>query len=380
MNQSRFHLLWKDRRVFSQFRTGVSLHSHTMYSNESLGMIPRYTHNVPWLGPAIRKQEDLYLRNTGQKLDFNRAFWTPPLHPQQAYLLERTQLEKELGVAGLVSLSDHDNIDAGSLLTMIDAANNHPVSVEWTIPMGPSFFHLGIHNLPPQRSASIMESLAEYTKDPSKPILSELLDMLNAIPEVLVVLNHPLWDESGCGAEEHNRLLGRLLERHGHQFHALELNGLRTWKENAGVIKLASEAKMPIISGGDRHGCEPNATVNVTNASTFAEFVSEVRYDKVSEVVFMQQYREPMRLRVLQTMWDIVRDYDDQPHGRRYWNDRIFFRQADGSVQPLSAIWQGEGPRVVRRFLGLVRLVEYSSIRKALRRALHDREEFVLEP
>jgi hypothetical protein len=32
-----------------------------------------------------------------------------------------------------------------------------------------------------------------------------------------------------------------------------------------------------IISGGDRHGCEPSAVLNLTNAKTFSEFIDEIR-------------------------------------------------------------------------------------------------------
>ncbi len=380
MNNSHFHLLWNNREIGGRFRTGVSLHSHTNCSSESLGMIPLHTRNVPLLGPAIRKQERTFFAKTGSTLDYNRGFWTPPLNPQQAYQLERKQLEQELGVAGFVSLTDHDNIEAGSQLNMVDHENFHPVSVEWTIPFGCTFFHVGVHNLPPQESRRIMGDLAAYTQDPQRPLLAELFDHLNRFPEVLLVLNHPLWDESGSGSAEHNRLLGRLMERHGHSFHALELNGLRSWQENADVIRLAHDTRHPIVSGGDRHGCEPNAIVNLTNAGTFAEFVSEVRYDGSSEVVFMQQYREPLKLRVLQTMWDIVRDYDEQPDGRKHWNDRIFYRANDGTVQPISAVWKGGGPAVVKHFLRLIRLVENRRVRSALRHALDDREEFAFEP
>ena len=119
--------------------------------------------------------------------------------------------------------------------------------------------------------------------------------------------------------------------------------------------------------------------MNLSQASTFAGFVSEVRYDGRSEVVFMAQYKEPLKLRILQTMWDIVRDHDDQPEGRKHWDDRIFYRADDGTVKPISAVWKGEGPAVVKHFLRLIRLVENRRVRSALRRALNDREEFAFE-
>ncbi len=44
---------------------------------------------------------------------------------------------------------------------------------------------------------------------------------------------------------------------------------------------------MLLISGGDRHGVEPNANINLTNATSFTEFVHEIRRQKKSNVLFM---------------------------------------------------------------------------------------------
>src|SRR5208337_1334475 len=104
---------------------------------------------------------------------------------------------------------------------------------------------------------------------PSKTRLEELLEALDREPEVLIVLNHPLWDEARIGPLEHAQLVGRFLERFGSRLHALELNGLRPWRENRRVIWLAEHSGHALISGGDRHGLEPNASVNLTNTQTF---------------------------------------------------------------------------------------------------------------
>jgi len=87
------------------------------------------------------------------------------------------------------------------------------------------------------------------------------------------VLNHPLMDEKGIGRRQHTQVLGQLLSRHGSSIHALEVNGLRCWKENQEVIKLALQANLPVISGGDRHGLEPNAILNLSHAATLVEFI-----------------------------------------------------------------------------------------------------------
>ena len=60
MTRARLHFLWQDRQAAKRFRTGVSLHSHTMHSAESLDVIPRYTAGIPVLGSIIRAQERRY--------------------------------------------------------------------------------------------------------------------------------------------------------------------------------------------------------------------------------------------------------------------------------------------------------------------------------
>jgi hypothetical protein len=372
MRDTHLHLFWRAEAARNRFRTGVSLHSHTLHSQESLAFIPRYTAGVPLISDAIQRQVERHNQLTGRTLDFARAFWRPPLAPREAYDLERRQIEQVLGMDALVSLTDHDDIHAGSGLTILDP--QVPISVEWTIPFGPAFFHLGVHNLPSRIAHDLMSELAAFTASPSRSRLEELLAFLQAQPATMTVLNHPMWDEARIGTVEHAQLAGRLLERYGGYIHALELNGLRPWKENKRVIWLADHSGHALISGGDRHGLESNANLNLTNAATFAEFVAEIR-DGVSHVLFMPQYRESIRVRMVETMRDIVRDYSDLPAGRRRWSDRVFYRQDDGIVKPLSAFWQGNEPWLVKWFVHGLRAATSPQLRSALRFALADAQE-----
>ena len=257
--KTTFQLFWQDRSVNSEFRNGVSLHSHTMYSEESLDMVPRYTAKVPYLGGAIRRQQAEYSRRNNAAFDFANAFWTPPLAPRQAYRLEEKQIQRQFNLPALISLTDHDDVRAGTQLHVLDRFRKVPVSTEWTIPFGPTFFHLGVHNMPAGDSAALMHQLESFTANPKETKLAGMLEMLNAYPDVLLVLNHPLWDEKGIGIEQHAGIARDLLERYGHLLHALELNGLRAWGENKQVIALGRQIGLPLVAGGDRHGREPNA-------------------------------------------------------------------------------------------------------------------------
>jgi hypothetical protein len=376
MLPKNLHLIRSEHSLPRGFETGVSLHSHTSYSEENLNLIPRYVANFPLIGSAMRRHEQEYrASHGGHPIDYSRGFWTPPFPPREAWHLEAGQMEK-LGLRPLVSLTDHDSIAAPLALSLAEPALEAPVSVEWSIPYGPTFFHVGVHNLPAADAPRVMAELAAYTQKPRRALLGELLETLGRDPSTLLVLNHPLWDEARIGATEHARVLGSLLERHGAQFHALELNGLRGWRENQAVIRLASESGHPLISGGDRHGSEPNATINLTNARSFAEFVEEVRLHRHSEVAFLPQYFEPLRCRVLQVMMDVVKDYPEHPQGRRTWDDRVFYRYPDGRVRPVSEIFAGKVPRIVRQFVWSMRVIESKSVRSALRIALSEAREF----
>ena len=373
-SRSSLQFFWQDTDVPAEFRTGVSLHSHTMYSEESLDMVPRYTARIPYVGDAVRRQENIYGRANGRPFNFNDAFWTPPLAPRQAYRLEEKQIQRQLHLPALVSLTDHDDIRAGATLRVLERFSKVPVSNEWTIPFGPTFFHLGVHNLPAPDASAITEQLAHFTDNPDEHKLGGLLSMLNLLPDVLLILNHPLWDEKGIGQHNHQETLHRLLARHRTQFHALELNGLRAWDENRRVITLGRDANLPLVSGGDRHGREPNAILNLSRAGTFHGFVNEIRYERRSHVVFMPQYHEPLRHRILQTMVDVVRDYPENFEGRKTWGDRVYYRNPDtNEVIPINAIWTDGGPMVVKQFVAAMRLLEWRGVKSALRLALNER-------
>ncbi len=373
---TKLQCFWRDASVLKEFRTGVSLHSHTMYSEESLDMVPRYTAKVPYLGAAIRRQTAEYSRKTGGEFDFSNAFWTPPFAPRQAYRIEEKQIQRRFQLPALISLTDHDDIRAGMLLSVLERFRAAPISTEWTVPFGPTFFHLGIHNLPAADAAGITERLSAYTLNPQEEKLGGLLEMLNSYPDVLLVLNHPLWDEKGIGVANHAQVLERLLTGHGRDIHALELNGLRSWQENKGVLRVAQQSGLPLVSGGDRHGREPNAILNLSRADNLAGFIHEIRYSRRSHVVFMPSYNEPLKLRLMQTMVDVVRDWPENLEGRRRWADRVFYCSPSGcGPVPLFTIWKDGGPKLVGQFVAAMRLLQSRTALSLLRIALDDRSK-----
>src|SRR5271155_5747790 len=185
MSQSSVSYLWREPEAAKGFATGVSLHSHTNQSKETLDFISELSKNWSMLQPVIRWAERRSKQRQNIELNYARGYWTPPLTPSLAFDLERRQIEEKLQIQGLVSITDHDDIQAPMLLRTVPSSRHIPVSVEWTVPFGATAFHLGIHNLPSATGAAWMERLAEFTAMPvmTRPpmLLTEMLAELDEI-------------------------------------------------------------------------------------------------------------------------------------------------------------------------------------------------------
>ena len=377
MSETSISYLWREPKAAEGFKAGVSLHSHTNQSKETLDFIAEMSQDFPILQPIMRWAEDRSAEKTGIRPQYAKSYWTPPLTPALAFDLEEKQIENSLQLPGMVSISDHDDINAPMLLRALPSARHIPVSLEWTVPFGRTAFHLGIHNLPSAEGAAWQQRMEQFTalpvesRDPK--LLTEILAELDELPGVLLIFNHPLWDLYRVGANRHEVCVNEFLAVNGQYIHALELNGLRTWKENAAVTVLAGKWNQIVISGGDRHGIEPNANVNLTHATTFTEFVYEVRRERKSHTLFMPQYREPWKHRILQGTLDAIRDYPHFPEGSRTWDERVYHPDSNGVVQPLSTLWKDDKvPRVVTAAMTIVRMMEARPVARGLRYAWSD--------
>ena len=368
--------LWRSSRGPAGYATAVSLHSHTTHSREGLDFIPRIMRKVGVARAVLDRIDRQHVRRTGRSIGFDRAFWRPPLTPPMAHRLEAAQIVEKLGLRPLVSITDHDDIEACAALRAIGIAV--PYSVEWTVPYDATVFHIGVHNLPPEHAGALLSAMSDYTRQPREPLLTGILAALDGWSDVLVVLNHPLIHEERLDRPSHVRLLMQFLAGHGSRIHALELNGLQPASDNREVMRLASEKGMLVISGGDRHCLEPNANLNLTNAASFSEFVAEVRRERVSQVLFMPQYRESIAARYIQFLWQAVKDYPELK-GRERWVDRIFYQPfgQPGVIVPLSCEWAHGGPAALRGFISTVGFLAAPQMRAAMRLAFGEQGEVV---
>ncbi len=379
MPTSSISYLWRDREAPRSFRSGVSLHSHTNQSQETLDFLANFGNQYPVMRPLLARLERRSEHVHGVRVNYAASYWVPPMTPKLAFDLESRQIEK-LDLAPMVSITDHDSINAPMLLRTVPSARRIPVSVEWSAPYGGmQSFHLGVHNLPSTKAAEWMEIFSGLTAHPGDARLTEVLAALDKEPNVLVVFNHPMWDLYLIGREKHEFLVNEFLQKNGAFIHALELNGLRNWDENRKVRRLAEQWNMLLISGGDRHGVEPNANVNLSNATSFTEFVHEIRRQKRSNVLFMPQYAEPWKHRILQSAIDAIRCYPEFPQGSRTWDERVYHPDRNGVTRPLSELWpNGAPPRVMTALIGMVQMMGRGLVSGGLRYAWSESHELRL--
>jgi hypothetical protein len=361
--------LSKNRDIQSKFRSGVSLHGHTKHSLERLSFLGRFLREHRLLRHWIAKQARRCEQASGIKLDFDRAYWTPPLTAQLAHALETRQIES-IGLCPMVSLSDHDNIRASTLLRQVPETENTPISVEWTVPFGKTEFHVGVHNMPGAIADDLMSIMTDCAIKADDQHTTDLIAELQLIPSLLLVFNHPVWNFHGIAQDVFDFELDRFLQSNCRHFHAFEINGMRSRHENHAVIQLAAKWNQILVSGGDRHACEPNALLNLTNATVFPEFIDEIRNRKQSTLLVMPQYSEPLAWRLFRSFSDVIREYPGRPQSERKWDQRTFHPDLAGNMAPLSELWPKGAPSFLRKLLALSVMASRLPVHWAMRKPI----------
>ncbi len=135
MAHSTISYQWCDKSASKGFRCGVSLHSHTNQSLETLDFLANFGNQYPWIRPWLTRMERWAEQLYGMQIDYAASYWTPPMTPKLAFDLESRQIEK-LNLRPMVSITDHDTITAPMLLRTVPSARQIPVSVEWSAPYG----------------------------------------------------------------------------------------------------------------------------------------------------------------------------------------------------------------------------------------------------
>jgi hypothetical protein len=101
--------------------------------------------------------------------------------------------------------------------------------------------------------------------------------------------------------------------------------------------------------------------------------VHEVRRERESHVLFMPQYAEPWKHRILNSTLAAIRNYPEFPEGSKCWDERVYHPDSEGRVRPLSELWTtGHAPVYLSAVLTAVRLMGAAPVSSGLRLAWND--------
>ena len=150
MKGSQISYLWKNPDAARNFApasrctaTPTAPKRRSTSSSRSLHSDGFWGHLYPTAGRALHSKHAFCKSTTPRLLD-------APAHAASG-LRSGKPPDRRAAAAlqPLVSITDHDDIEAPQLLRTVASARHIPVSVEWTTPFGSDqSFHLGIHNLP----------------------------------------------------------------------------------------------------------------------------------------------------------------------------------------------------------------------------------------
>src|SRR5580692_2326516 len=79
MARSTISYLWRDANAPQGFRTGVSLHSHTNQSTETLDFLANLGNQFSVLRPFLSRMERRSEAVYGIRINYAAAYWTPPM-------------------------------------------------------------------------------------------------------------------------------------------------------------------------------------------------------------------------------------------------------------------------------------------------------------
>jgi predicted metal-dependent phosphoesterase TrpH len=294
----------------------VCLHTHSCFSHENLASL-NWVAQLSYMRPFRHLLQRSFGLDRISDVDYRRLHYRPPFRPDRIWQME-TDNAASLGYSRLLlAITDHDEVAGGRELynSRPHEAGQIGLGEELTFRFEHEVFHLGITGLAGERLEDVHQALGEAARADRLDDVFELL----ASTGCLVVLNHPLlgW---GAGHQD-GAIVPRLLERYGWAVDALEFNAMRSQSENRRVVELAQRVHKPLVGGGDSHLLLASSAACATAATTYADFVAEVKSGR-SRPILRREYFAPQRwkiaLRVLSfiAQYRTIADYDGVPVNR----------------------------------------------------------------
>jgi predicted metal-dependent phosphoesterase TrpH len=254
-----------------EFGYAVSLHNHSCHSVEKLAALNQVV-KLAFMRPLSGVLQRSFGLDGVDALNYAEITYNPPYTPEDVYQMEAAAAA-DWGFDGAhLAITDHDEF-AGNIALLRsrpDLNGRIAIGEEVSVWYQRHLFHLGLSGLP---EIGIDETHNQIQLAARGGRHDELFETI-AASGCLVVLNHPLvaW---GPGPEAIP--VTDLLTRYGWAIHALEVNGMRRREENDRVLELAHQWHKPLVGGGDSHLLVASSIVSLSNASTFKDFVAEVK-------------------------------------------------------------------------------------------------------
>ena len=108
-----------------------------------------------------------------------------------------------------------------------------------------------------------------------------------------------------------------------------------------------------------------NAVLNLTNAATFGEFAEQIRAGAPSEVLVMPQFHDPLVVRIVHGLWDVLEDHPEHAEGRVRWSQRVYRQCWDNEVRPFEHFFTKGEPFLMRQLLRAARFTASQKLRPA---------------
>ncbi len=287
----------------ARWNTLVSLHTHSCHSTENLASL-NWVMNLSYMRPLKGVLRRAFGLPAAGEIDYRLLCYNPPFQPIDIWRMESASAAA-LGVGRLLlAITDHDEV-AGGIELLEQLPDREPeiaLGEELSIQFEKWVFHLGVTGLPAARVADIHLALQAQARSHDLDAVFDTLASLGC----LIVLNHPLLDWGGGTIAAAPALA--LLRRYGWAIDALEINGMRTSRENEAVVALAAEAGKPLVGGGDSHLLLASSALSGTRATTYPDFIAEVRAGE-TQVLVTPGYFLPLRWRLTLRVLSFIAQY-----------------------------------------------------------------------
>ena len=191
MANSTISYLWRDPNAPQGFRSGVSLHSHTNQSKETLDFLANFGNQYPLMRPLMSRLE----RRSEADARHARELCGQLLDAADDAQAGLRPGERSRSKSWTLPRWFRSPITTTSrrpcCCAPFPARGRFRFRWSGARPMAMQSFHLGVHNLPSAKATEWMDDAGGLHRQPQRRAADRDSGALHEEPNVLVVFNHP---------------------------------------------------------------------------------------------------------------------------------------------------------------------------------------------